>query len=136
MLEPRSGFRPRERGALPFAVDGRFAPGGEEIQPLLGLATGARVLRMHVEAVAAAVDLRCADLHELEQCGLEARAIDGGAEAKHRLEGIAVLCGIEGQSGLHLSHLLALISIAPRRRAALDLCYSRLSLRRSQRRSI
>src|SRR4029079_7234456 len=45
----RQGLGPGERGPLAVAVERRFAPGAQEIQPLLGLAVGAGVLGVHVD---------------------------------------------------------------------------------------
>src|SRR5688572_24188513 len=68
VLELRDRFRPRERRALAFGIEVcGLAPDLQQIQSLLRFACGASIFRMHIEAVAAAVDLRYAKLHEDEQ---------------------------------------------------------------------
>ena len=54
--DQRHGFGPGERRAFALAIDRRFAPGVQEIEPLLGLSALARILGVHVDAVGAAVD--------------------------------------------------------------------------------
>src|ERR1700748_1341927 len=51
------GLGPGEGGALAVGVVGALAPGVEGVETLLTFAEGAEVLRVHVEAVGAAVDL-------------------------------------------------------------------------------
>src|SRR3977135_642583 len=63
----RDRLGPFERGALAIAEERRLPPGVEGVDALLGFAREARLLRVHVEAIGAAVDLRRADLDELEQ---------------------------------------------------------------------
>src|SRR5690606_26899159 len=74
-----------------------------QIEPLLGLAMRTRFLRVHVQAVSAAVDLRRADLDQLEQRRLEGRPSYDGSEAQHGLDGIAVAGGVECQTSIHLA---------------------------------
>src|SRR3546814_10971952 len=52
------------------------APRRQHVEPLLLLAQLARVRMMHVEAIGAAVDLRRADLDQLEQIGLDPGLFD------------------------------------------------------------
>src|SRR5690242_9008246 len=54
--DERQRLGPFQRGALALAVEIGFAPGIEQVKALLGLAGGARVLAVHVEAIGAAVD--------------------------------------------------------------------------------
>src|SRR5262249_6843776 len=70
--EPGQRLSPAQRGPLPLGVARRFAPGRQQVDALLGLAPAAGLGRMHVDAVGAAVDLRSAKLHELDQARLEA----------------------------------------------------------------
>ena len=42
-------------------------PSVEQIEPLLGLAAGARLSRMHMDAIGATIDLRGAGLDEIDQ---------------------------------------------------------------------
>jgi hypothetical protein len=65
------GLRERQGGALFFCEERRFAPCGQGVYPLLGLADGPRVLGVHVDAVGAAVDLGRADPNELAQLRVE-----------------------------------------------------------------
>ena len=67
VFQERHGLGPGQGGALARRVAGRLAPGGQQVQALLVLAGGARVLAVHVQAEGAAVDLRDARLHQLQQ---------------------------------------------------------------------
>src|SRR6185369_10774818 len=51
LADQSQGFGPFERRALALAVERGFAPGVEKVQALLGLAGGAGILAVHVEAV-------------------------------------------------------------------------------------
>jgi hypothetical protein len=87
---------PGERRPLAIAVERRLAPGVEQVEPLLALAVGTGVARVHVKAIGAAVDLRSAHLYQLDQAGLETAALDIGFECRHRFHGIGSgLIGIE-----------------------------------------
>jgi len=57
---------PAPRSALAHAVDRRFAPGVEQMHALVGFAERARVARVHRKTIGATVDLRDADLDQLE----------------------------------------------------------------------
>src|SRR3712207_3923597 len=56
--DERDGLGPLERRPLASRVERRFPPGVQGVEALLALAEGARVLRVHVYAEGAAVDLR------------------------------------------------------------------------------
>src|SRR6476620_7709482 len=71
---------------LARAVDRRFAPRRQQMQPLLALASSACVLAVHVEAVGALVDLGGAELDELEQYRIEVAASNRLLETQHGLE--------------------------------------------------
>jgi hypothetical protein len=60
-----------EGGALAVGVAGRLVPGVEQEEALLALAAGQGVARVHVDAEGAAVDLRRAGLHQLDERMLE-----------------------------------------------------------------
>src|SRR5690606_13440345 len=90
---------------------------------------------MHIDAVGAAVDLRSADLHELEQRRLEARAAHGGAEAEHRAVSIAVSCGIEGQPSMHVASP-CVDGSSPSRRTSSVSCDNALLRRRDEHRDV
>src|SRR5690606_15125507 len=101
VLEPRHRFGPRERGALSLSVDDGFAPRGQQMEPLLRLAVRSRFLGMHVETVSAAVDLRRANLDELEQAGLEAGTANDGFETGHGLNYVSIFAWVERQPCRH-----------------------------------
>src|SRR5215218_4537096 len=63
--ELRERLRELEGGALAIAEQRRFAPRGDGEQPALALARRKRFLRMQVDAVGAAVELRGAELDEV-----------------------------------------------------------------------
>src|SRR5512141_2626663 len=54
----RQRLGPRQRRALTRRKERRLPPRAEQVDALLRLARGPGILRVHVEAVAAAVDLR------------------------------------------------------------------------------
>ena len=85
--DERAGHRlgPFQRRTLTLGVERRLPPGAQPVDPLLGLAEGARVLGVHVEAVGTAVDLRCADLHQLHQGVLESAGLHLALQREHRL---------------------------------------------------
>jgi hypothetical protein len=53
--DQRDGVGKSESGALLVVEEGRLVPGGERMEALLALAGPARDLRVHVDAVSAAV---------------------------------------------------------------------------------
>jgi RNA polymerase sigma-70 factor, ECF subfamily len=77
---------PRERGPLARREEGRLAPHRDGVQPLLRLPGDARVLRVHVDAERAAVQVRRAQLHEVEEAVLEAAAAHVLLEREHRID--------------------------------------------------
>jgi len=81
------GLGPGEGGPLPVVEERRFPPGVEEVEPLLRLAAGAGILGVHVEAEGAAVDLRGAGLHQLDQAVLQPAVLQDLFELHHRLQG-------------------------------------------------
>src|SRR5581483_5774578 len=74
--DQRHRLGPRERRTFAIGVDGRLAPGVQEIEPRLGLAMLARILR--VDAEGAAVDLRGAGPDKLDQRQFEVGRLDLG----------------------------------------------------------
>src|SRR5262249_18665813 len=70
--DQRQRFGPGQRGAFPRGVEGRLAPRVELVETLLALTLGARLLRVHVDAIGAAVDLRGAHLDQKEKRAIEA----------------------------------------------------------------
>jgi hypothetical protein len=72
----RDAFRPFERSALARGEDAGLTPDGEQIEFLGRRACLARVVQVILHAKGAAVDLRNADLHHLNQIGLKARLPD------------------------------------------------------------
>jgi hypothetical protein len=65
LRQERQRFAPGERRLLTRRVARGFAPAREQVEPLLLLAPRPGVLRMHVEAVGAAVELRRSHADEL-----------------------------------------------------------------------
>src|SRR6266478_2500271 len=61
------GFSPSEGRSLAIAEERRLPPGVQGIDPLLSLAARTGVLRVHVDAEAASVHLRCSDLDQFEE---------------------------------------------------------------------
>src|SRR3954466_3218298 len=80
------GLGPLEGGAFAVGVERALAPGGEAVEALLGLAGGAGVLRVHVDAVGAAVHLAGAELDQEEERLFEVRAVQVGLEGEEGLE--------------------------------------------------
>src|SRR5690606_34606231 len=71
-------------------------PGVEPEQPLRRIPAGHRVLRVHVDAVAAPVDLRRAQLDQVQQAVVDARAGEVSLEVEQRLVAAGrVLGGVE-----------------------------------------
>ena len=68
-------FSPGQRRPLAVGVEGRLVPSVEQIQPRGCLAELAGLLRMHVQAVGAAIDLRYTDFDERHQLVIEAAAL-------------------------------------------------------------
>jgi len=103
-------FRPLERGALALGVERGFAPGVQRVEALLGFPGVAGVLGVHVDAVGAAVDLRGAGLHELEEPGLDRR---GGfaREREHRLAEAGVQVFADVDSGAHVQSPLVRVHL-------------------------
>jgi hypothetical protein len=60
-----------ECGTLLVVEEGRFVPGGDSVEALLGFAGFARDLRVLVDAVRAAVQDQCAQVDELPQARIE-----------------------------------------------------------------
>ena len=56
---------PAERGTLPIGVAGGLAPSRQQVDTLLGFSVLARMHRMHIEAVGAAVDLGGTNFHKV-----------------------------------------------------------------------
>ena len=84
LTDERDGLGPRQRGPLAIAVERRLAPGVEDVDPLFRLSCRAGVDRVHVEAIRAAVDLRGADLDELQQRVFQAGALRELVQSEHR----------------------------------------------------
>src|SRR5215470_10897580 len=84
IVKPSHSLGPRERGALAAAVKlRRLTPRTDHVQALLGLATGAQVLRMHIEAKRAAVKLRDAIVDKVDQVWRETRPFYCLAQRQH-----------------------------------------------------
>ena len=55
-------FRPCQSGSFPFAVIGRLSPGYEAVKVAARFSACSRILAVHIDAIGAAVDLRCSQL--------------------------------------------------------------------------
>jgi hypothetical protein len=84
VAEPGHRLGPGERGALSLGVDGRLAEHGEQIDALRALAGGVEILAVHVDAEGAAVDLRDAQVHEVEEPAVEAGRLQVALDAEER----------------------------------------------------
>src|SRR4051794_24721760 len=62
LADARDGLGPGQCRPLPVGEEGRLAPGVQRVDPLLRLPRRPGVLRVHVDAIGAAVDLRRPDL--------------------------------------------------------------------------
>src|SRR5436190_1345524 len=82
---PRHRLRPGERRALTLRVVRAFPPGVQRIAPLRRLAKELEILPVHVQAVGAAVDLRDAEVDQVDQRALETAALEGGLRPGARL---------------------------------------------------
>src|SRR5437868_14800613 len=72
LRDPGDGVSKRERRAFALGVKRRLLPRVEHIESLLGLAEGAGVFRMQIEAIRTPIDLRGAHLHQVDQRFLQA----------------------------------------------------------------
>src|SRR5260370_14211578 len=85
----------------------------EQIEPLLGLAAGARLARMHMDAIGAAIDLRGARLDQIDQRMVEPALPHVILERHQRLHPLAR--GFVGGSALESSSYAFRFSIPLRR---------------------
>ena len=94
-----------ERRALALGEERSLSPCAERVQTLLGLADRARVLRVHVDAVGAAVDLRGSDSHQLAQGRVELDLVEllgrGVIEVGHGLGEVGRM-GVDVESDRNL----------------------------------
>src|SRR5579859_3011109 len=91
---------PRQGGSLPIGVEGCFTPCVEFVKSLLGFAQSTGVLRMHVDAIRTAVDLRGAHLQQVNEAEFKAASVKVLFQSIHRLlRFLGVLTGVN--SGFH-----------------------------------
>src|SRR5262245_28233609 len=83
--DQRQRVGPGECGALAVGEEGRFPPGAQAVEALLGFAFRARVLAVHVDAERAAVDDRRPHPHQLEQRVLQRAVPHALLEREHAL---------------------------------------------------
>src|SRR5262249_28395543 len=81
--DARHRLGPGKRGALAIRVARTLAPGVERVEPLLALAERTQILPVHIDAVPTAVDLRRAQLDEIDQRRIEAAPQQIALEAGH-----------------------------------------------------
>ena len=65
--DPGDGLGKRERRAFALGVKRRLLPRVQHVESLLGLAEGAGIFRMQIEAIRTPIDLRGAHLHQVDQ---------------------------------------------------------------------
>lgn len=82
----RERFGPLERRAFSVREERRFAPHDDGRETPLGFAALARVRRMHIDAIRAAVDLRRAQPHQFGQRFFERRLADALFDAEQRFD--------------------------------------------------
>src|SRR5258708_9597393 len=63
--DPGDGIGKRERRAFALGVKRRLLPRVQHVESLLGLAEGAGVFRMQIEAIRTSIDLRGTHLHQV-----------------------------------------------------------------------
>src|SRR5437899_7561754 len=78
------GLAPSQSRPLPWREHRRLAPGGEKMQTLLALANGPSILRVHIQAGSAAIDLGCSNFHKLEEFALKRRTSNHALEFRQR----------------------------------------------------
>ncbi|KGD51235.1 hypothetical protein DP43_5189 [Burkholderia pseudomallei] len=83
---PRDAFRPLQRGALAGVEEGRLAPAGDRVQMPLVDAELHEIAPVHVDAVRAAVDLRDAQKHQIDEWLAERAAPHGFGQMEQRVE--------------------------------------------------
>nr|KGD11541.1 hypothetical protein DO63_5965 [Burkholderia pseudomallei] len=98
--DERHRLGPFERRAFAVGEERRFAPDDDRREAALGFAVLARVARVHVDAVRAAVDLRGAQPHELDQRRLQPALRDPLLEREHRVERVRIRLAVV-EAGLH-----------------------------------
>src|SRR6185312_2603968 len=114
-VEPRDGLGPFERRLLLVREQRRLAPDRDVMDAQVALAVDLRLLHVHVEAEGAAVELRGADVDEVEQRRAEGARLGGLGELEKLLEQLGALLGVVG-AGAHGSSLSLSCGAAPARR--------------------
>jgi hypothetical protein len=82
------GFCPLEGGALARSEERGFAPGIQGVEALLGVAEGAGVNGMHINAIGAAIDLGSAKLDEVQELLLDGGRLEMFFEREHGVQGV------------------------------------------------
>ncbi|MPN62992.1 hypothetical protein SDC9_210746 [bioreactor metagenome] len=85
LAQLRAALGPVQRGALAHLEQVHLAPDHHAVDALQVLAARQQLAHMHVHAESAAVDLRDAQIDQLQQLHAEAGARDQGVEAGLRL---------------------------------------------------
>src|SRR3546814_9842768 len=80
LVEPRHRLGERQCGLLAWGVVVDVAPDDETVEPFVGLSVGARLARVHLHAVRAAVDLRGAQDDQVVERAFETGRVDGGID--------------------------------------------------------
>src|SRR3546814_4639040 len=82
VVEPRHRLGERQCGLLAWGVVVDVAPDDETVEPFVGLSVGARLARVHLPAVRAAVDLRGAQDDQVVERAFETGRVDGGIDLR------------------------------------------------------
>ena len=85
----------------------KIIEGVKKVKPLLGFAALARILRMHVDTIGAAINLRRTGLDQLDQRLFESRRLDLGLQRDERFDGVGrgllkVYAWLHGRSAFDL----------------------------------
>ena len=99
--DERDGFGVGESGAFAIAVPRAFAPRVKRVEALFGFTYSAQVLPVHVEAVGASVDLRSAQLDQVQQGRFESGVMKELLQLQHGVIGAGCkMCEIEAHTNI------------------------------------
>ncbi|MPN43183.1 hypothetical protein SDC9_190742 [bioreactor metagenome] len=75
---------PCERSTFTVGIEICFAPGWQTIQALLSFPFGSRILRVHIQAIGASVNLRGAHFDQVQQRTVQSlKVVDAFFQPKH-----------------------------------------------------
>src|SRR5579863_4757715 len=93
LTDQRDGLGPVQSSPLPLRVKGSLSPSVEAIDPLFAFSPGSQVLRVHVETVSAAIDLRSSHPDQIQQRGFKTTGSEGAFHAQHCLVDLSSIGG-------------------------------------------